>query len=483
VAKRRAATHAVRKLKLVTRGVAVVLILIAIVALMEKGPPPLYVFSGASPANPGSLGTYTLLLSIRDRYPETTAVFILNDLRFPAGTDRCLYIVISPEKPYTADEARHIANALRTCRRPAVLVADEATTSNSILEALGVSARVVGRVVLDSVTGLPYPNATFTISGREFRVALDIASAVEGGSSIVGIVDKGLLYGSAGPPAPIPVAVEESRGNLTVMVIGDGSLFLNQVMESPQGAVYKELAMAIVDRLCGGDPRCYVVFDGSHYTGVPAQKMLSEMGRVLASITPFDVLWLIPMLIAEVLHPATWMPLLVDALNRGTKELMGMPSGPTILMLLSLAAGYYVVRKLYPRVPDSKLPEQVEREEFATGDVRSAILSGRYRLTKQDFARLYEIVDSVLRSVEGYGLADPRARGLISKLLGRERGARYAESMVRLYERAVGKRRFLPIVLSWHRTTLRMLRESEELLRALGSSLEAEKGVEYVLMR
>ena len=472
------------KLRLVTRGVVLALLLIGLLALVEKGPPPLYIFTGATPANPGALGTYTLFTLVKGKYPETTTIFNIDELASLLDADRCLYIVISPEKPYSEEEAKKVLRILTSkCRRPSLLVADEATTSNALLVAAGVSARVAGRVVVDPLTKSPYPKAVFLVDGKRFIVTLDIASAVLGGEEVLGAVPLGIVYGESPVPKPVPVAVREVVENLTMIVLGDGSVFLNQVLGSPNSTSYRELAMTIIDTLCRGDPQCYVIFDSSHYTGIPVSQALKNFDKLLTHVTPYDIFWLIPLVIAQLIHPATWLPPLIEAVNGAINTVLSHPLGSVLVMFTFLTASYYAVERVFPRVRDYRLAEQVEKEVFATGDIRSTILAGRYRLTRNDFARLYEIVDSVLRTVEGYGLGDQRAAELVSKLLGPEKGRRYLESMRKLYEKAVGKRRFLPIVLSWHRTTRKMLMESEELLQALGSSLTAEKGVEYVLMR
>ncbi|MET1128854.1 MAG: hypothetical protein ABWW70_06010 [Thermoproteota archaeon] len=474
-----------RRLRLVGSGTVALLALIGLLALVEKGPPPIQVYSGASPLNVGSLGTYDFFVQVRERYPATV-VFRPADIRVPSGVSKCLYVVVSPERPYTEEEAAAVVEALRACSAPALLVADESTTSNTLLAAVGSSARVEGSLLLDIGTGQPYPEARFSVGGESLTVTLDIASPVRGGSEVVGYVQAAAVLergGTLRPASRVPVAVRDAAGNFTVIVVGDGSIFLNQVARSARGEDYRRLAALLVDTLCGRDPSCYVMFDGWHYSGMPVSEALRRPAALLSSLSPEDVLWLIPLLVAWAIHPATWLPPALELLNRATAAALSLPEGFAAVALASLAAGYYALRRLVPRQRDSRLQEQVEREELATADVREAILSRRYRLTSSDFVRLYEMVDGALRAVVGYGLDDDRIWELAEKLLGRKRGARYVERMRKLHEKATGRRRLLPIVLSWHRAATSLIRESEELLRQLGTSLEEEKGVEYILMR
>ncbi len=469
-----------RKLRLVTTAITLALIFIAIIALAEKGSPATYVFRGASPANLGMLGTYDFLAELRKRYPMTTAIFSLDQLYIPNNTDRCLYIVISPELRYSTDDARKILHKLAQCRYPALLIADETSISNTLLEVANSSIRILGTLILDPDTAKPYPRAEFVIDNVSEVLVLDIASAVRGGKIVLGIVPRGLLYTSKGlvTAVGIPVAVYEAVGRLRVIVIGDGSIFLNQVLTSSAGKEYLRVLMAMVDNLCDSDPSCVIVVDGSKYRGIPVIEFL----RNPSAISSYDFFTVVPLLIAKLIHPSTWLPPLAKLLSRAVSQALATPGIAEILVLGSMILGYCIIRERLPREPDRRLPEQQEMEVFFTADVRSAIASGRYKLDKGDFLRLYEIVDTVLRSSVGYGLEDPRIVDVLSRTLDRSRVVKYVETMNKL-KKKISEHRFLPIVFSWNRTVTKMLKESEEILKSIGTSLEAERGIEYVVMR
>ncbi len=469
-----------KKLKLVTTTITLVLLFIALIALVEKGSPAAYIFRGASPANVGILGTYDFLFELKKRYPTTTAIFSLDQLHIPKDTTHCLYIVISPELSYRIDDAKKILSELAKCEYPALLVADETPTSNILLEAANSSIRILNAIILDPVTAKPYPRAQFAIDNISETLTLDIASVVEGGEKVLGIVPRGLLYTPKGvvEAMGIPIAVYETAGRFRIIAVSDGSVFLNQVLTSSEGQAYLRVLIAMVDTLCEKDPSCIIAIDGSRYRGVPVTELLKNP----ATIQPYDLLTVIPLLIAKLIHPATWLPPLAKLLSRAVNHALATPGIATALIFGSMILSYYIVKEKLPREPDRRLPEQQEMEVFFTADVRSAIASGRYKLDKGDFLRLYEIVDTVLRSSVGYGLDDPRVIDVLSKNIDRARIARYVETMIKLRKKLV-EHRLLPIVLSWNRTVTKLLRESEYVLRSIGASLEAEKGIEYVVMR
>lgn len=469
-----------RKLNLVTVATTAILILIAIIALVEKGPPHPYIFRGASPANIGILGTYSFLQQLKQRYPATIAVFSTENLHIPKDVDHCLYISISPELEYSANDVQKIVNELLKCRRPALLIADESTISNTLLKAVGSSIRILGYIVLDPSEYRPYPQALFTIDSVQAKLTLDIASAVQGGDRVLGTVLRALLHTPQGVVEAnnVPVAVYDEVGRVRVVVIGDGSIFLNQVLSSSVSHEYLRVLMALVDMLCESDRNCFIVIEGSKYQCTS----VIEVVRRPYVTDPYELIQAIPLLIATLLHPSTWLPPVIRALNNIISQALTVREIATILTLLLIAVGYRLARVGSHSERDTKLEEQQEVEVFFTADIRSAITRGKYKLDENDFLRLYEIVSSVLKSVTGYGLEDPQLVDVLSRSVDRSRVVRYVDRMNRLRRKVVDGR-FLPIVISWHRTTLEMVRESEYILRAVGTSLEAEKGIEYVIMR
>ncbi len=473
-----------RKLKLVSSWVVAGLAVLTLIALLEKGPPVAYVFSGASPASPMSFGTYEFYLLIRERY-QTTAVFRLNDLKLPSNS-RCVYVLISPDIPYTFEEGKYVAKTLSQCLSYAVLIADEWGTSNNVLTALNSSVRVKGNIVLD-MARTPYPQAQMRVVGKNesYKITLDIASEVSGGIP-AGVVFNGYVVGDYAQLIKrdvIYVAAYELFKDNTIYVVGDGSIFLNQVLTSEKGGQYREFALSVINGLCGNQPNCYVVFDGSHHSGVKASELLDKPYLISNYVrTPQDLLYVVTPVISLLLHPTFWLPPLVSLLNGVTNFVLTNRLYYPIVLFSVIALTYFLIRRRFPLTLDSRLSEQVEVELFATSDIRNAILAGKVKLGKEDFIRLYDMVNSVLINVAGVELSDEKALQLLSKAVGSEASLKYFKEMNKLYVKAK-KRKLLPIVLSWDRRVRKLIRWSEEVLKALGTSLQSEKGVEYVFLR
>ncbi|PUA33685.1 MAG: hypothetical protein B7O98_04535 [Zestosphaera tikiterensis] len=475
-----------KKLKLVSSWVVIGLVVLALIALLEKGPPIAYVFSGASPASPMSFGTYEFYLLVRERH-QATAVFRLDDLKLPSNS-RCVYVLISPDIPYTLEEGRHVAKALSQCVSYAALIADEWGTSNNVLIALNTSVRVVGDLVLDALR-TPYPQAQMRVIGRyenTYEITLDIASEVSGGTPSGFVVNGYVVTGGNAPPIKrdvIYVAAYESVKDNPVYVIGDGSIFLNQVLTSKEGGRYREFALSVVEGLCGGQPNCYVVFDGSHHSGVKASDLLARPQLISNYVkNPQDLFYVITPMISLILHPTFWLPPLASWLNRFTGFIFGNELFYSSALLFAVVLTYYLVKGRFPSTSDFRLPEQSEVELFATSDIRNAVLAGRVKLGKEDFIKLYDMVNSVLVGVAGVELSDEKALQLLSKAVGAEASLKYFKEMNKLYVK-VKKRKLLPIVLSWDRRVRKLITQSEEVLKALGTSLQSERGVEYVFLR
>lgn len=451
----------------VTMSTMLALIAIGLIALAEKGPPQILVFVGASPYNTGPIGTFKLAELIRSRYPNTYTIASIQDMEnLLRGGDRCLYIVISPEIGYSNSDVNTIVNSLRGCKHASVLVADESTYSNSLLIGLGSSIHVAGSIIIDNVNG-PYVYAFITIPSNNvtYYLRLDIASKLlvdSGQAHVVGYAETG----------DVVAAEEVSKLGIHVFVIGDGSIFLNQVLES-NATSYRDFAIALIDHLCKFDASCRIVLDGSRYPGVTPDKLGNRVYMYS------DPIALVLSFIVRLLHPSTWLPPAIEFSNNVFRAISSVYSQ---FILVSLAMGvvaYLFLKRRIFFVADQRLEEQKEIESFVTGDLRDAILRGRIKLSKQDFVTLFSIVNTVTQTLYGIELCDEKLLSVVPK---RDVAEKYLSRMCRLYKKALG-RSFLPIVFSWNRTTARMIRESEEFLSLLGQTISGEKGVEYILMR
>jgi hypothetical protein len=467
----------VREVRLVPVAVVVALVAVGLVALVEKGVPGGAVALGPSPLNPLSYGTRVLYELVRSRY-TTYVVTSPGELsRVRAG--RCVYALVSPERPVV--EAEDVLSKLLSgCSEVAILVADEGTGSNSLLRATGSSISVAGnRVgVLSGGTLSLHPNATIALGGRVYRVALDLASEVSGGRP-VGYVEGTAVVVDVNSTEPIRrgtgvVAAEEALGRVRVLVIGDGSVLLNQVLTSNR-TEYRELALGIFDYLCGGIPSCTVLLDAIH------NPVVSPLEALKAPLSPADYVYVALALVATLIHPATWLPHLLRLLDTALGYVVRPPIGYATISVASLYLALALSRGYSPK-RDAPLPEQVEEELYVAADVRRAILSGAVRLGPRDFVNLYSIVDAVSTRVLGVGLPSAEFPQVLGRYLGADPAREYWEMMNRYYRRATGASR-RPMVVCWRRVVLGAIEASETVLNALGTSLETTYGAEYLLAR
>ena len=461
------------RIKLVASTVTAALVIIGIVALLEKGPPNIVVYSGAAPENPGYIGTMYTYIYLRHYYPNTIVVTSARDFSNLPRSRHCLYIVISPTKNMSSSYIESLLRWLRSCDEGAVFVADESRYSNALLRAIGSSIRIEGSILLNVTNLLPYPSAFVSIGNFSGWIRLDIASSLvvaSRGPRIVGYIPIAVVYiprKRVSLGIDVPIAAVQDLGRLRVLVFGDGSPFLNQVILSPHGAAYRELLLSIVSYLCGGDRSCVKAFDGASYAGVPIQDALRRPS-IIFSLGPAAAL---AALAARFLHPSTWVPLALSYLQGFTSQILsnrfftGAVAG-----LCIIAVWIAMLRRLRPS-RDERLREQIEVETLATMRLRRAIVERRYELTKRDFLALYAMIDDALRGFLGISLDDPRAVEILSRYVDEETARRFVEEMNRLKRKAEG-RSLLPIVISWRRTIERMIRFSERVLKELGLSIE-----------
>ncbi len=461
-----------RRYRLVPRYVTALLVLIAIVALVAKGPPQIYLYAGPSPFNQGSLGTSQLVILLRHDYPNTYIVTSLRDIEMYSKGRYCLYIVVSPQKPITPREASRIISYLRQCKHYAILIADESRNSNDLARALGAQTIVEGSIVLDAKTKSPYPIATFDVDGKVYRLKLDIASSISGCRKEFGYVSNAIiLY----PNKTFVVVRRACVGSIirgdrwTLAVVSDGSIFLNQVLLSDVGAKYRDFILRLVSELCDNTSSCSIMVDGYHYLRIsPLQVFRSP--SLARFINPFA---LVPALIAYIIHPAVWLPPALRLANKAfAYALSSYGLSILVLGLLALIA-YAIARRIIGSGSEQRVSPSPEWGSVFSTELHDIIARGRYSFSREDFLNLYALVDEALKSIVGLGLSDPRCVDVLSSYVGRERAARFVNAMNRYLDKA-RRKRILPIVLSWNRLVRRMLKEAEEILNSVGTSI-AEK--------
>lgn len=457
-----------REVKVVGIVLILVLVLIALIAVIEKGPPAIAVYRGASPLNIGPIGTFELLKILREIYPQTVSIRSYDELDpLFRRADKCLFITVSPEVGYTRAEAEEVVKRLRTCRQSAVLIADENITSNTLLEALESSIRVSGELIRSPITGLPYTSALITLpNGSSYLLLLDKASSVLAPQHLViGVAEGGE-----------PVMALEDLGWVRVAVLGDGSLLLNQVLISNITS-YREMVLELIDYLCRGGSDCRIALDGSRYESIDVEADTLEKALELPLYT--DPFTLNVFKTLRIIHPVYWFPPLVLYINNLIEYAKSLAYVAPLLVLVTIVAVYMYVSRRVQTISDGRIEEQREVEVYLTGELRDTVMRDKVSLDKEDFTNLFELVDSVVRLTYGIGLCDPDAVKMIP--IG-DSGSRYVRDMCRLYDKASGRKR-LPIVLSWNRTTRKMIKRSDEFLKSMGQSLTKERGVEYALLR
>ncbi len=463
------------KYKLVSGSIIAVLVLIALIALVAKGPPAIYLYTGPTPLNQAALGTSQLVILLRHEYPLTIPVESLEDLARYARGEHCLFIVVSPQVEISRSDAHAIVSYLRNCKHYALLIADESRYSNNLIEAFGAHTLVEGSIVLNASSKSPYPYAVFNLRGEVIEVRLDIASSLSTCPTLLGYVSNALILYPNKPPTlsrRACIATYEKRGSGTIIVVGDGSLFLNQVLTSSSGSKYRELILKLVSMLCNNDRACRIFVDAIHYKAISPIEVLRNPS-IAKYVDPFS---LVPALIAYVVHPATWLPPALELANRFVTFVFSNYATAALAALIAILISYAVAKRLLGSGRDVRLMPQLEYGSVFSTELHDAIARGRYAFTKEDFVNLYSLVDEALRSVLGISLSDPQCVDILAKYIGSERARRFVSTMNSYLAKARGER-FLPLVLSWNRVVKRMLRESEEVLNALGSSIAERRAV------
>jgi hypothetical protein len=441
--------------KLVGGWLLALLALTAIVAVLEKGPPPTRIALGPSPLNMGNLGLYDAYRALRERY---NTILVLNWTEVKTQLGRChraVLIFVSPELEFSRYELEEIRQLARMCRHLGVLIADETTTSNNLLSALGFGSRVTGRTIRDPEKGIPYTEALLYLpnSTETYTLWLDIASEVQPGAGAEVI----------GAAAGYPVAVIEQRNGAKALVIGDGSLFLNQVMRSDLGRDAREFLLDAVDYLCAGSSACTVLIDSSKYVTIdPLDEKLPSMIKRAIELEMANNTYVQSVVLARLLHPSTWLPPLLSAASGIISSISSALPTLSLVLIASPLALWLAFRRIEPRYePDKPLGALIY------GRIPWLGLSGaaRRRLTRDDIIAIYETASSIFRIKLGVELSDPSLPDRLAELgVDRKLAERLTSRLNKAYKRAV--RGTKPFASSWDKVARNAARDVLWLLRA-----------------
>lgn len=274
--------------------------------------------AGASPLNPGYDGTSLLAAYLASRGSDVKIITSWRNLP-PQLSDYGMIFIISPEGPYSADELEVIKDL--HSRGYTIVVADEGTYSNAVLEALNVPIRVKGSIL--SMHNSPLVTAEFNLSWFSGRLTLAYASAIEVGE---GAAPFAYVNGFV-------VSAQYDGAEGTVYVFGDGSIFTNAALNplSPLNP-YVSMLDVLVRKSCE-ETQCSVVIDASKYRLRP----LGVEEMVAAGYSPAKVL-------AGLINPARYGLALSEGL------LGPNPAGVALAIATSLFLIYLILKRMVPRV-------------------------------------------------------------------------------------------------------------------------------------
>jgi hypothetical protein len=477
-------------------------VFIGLIALVEKGLLVPGIPVGASPLSPLPLGTMWLVNTLRSNY--TVQVILDYSTLHSVSGETCVFVVISPEKPYTLEESLKIINTLRSrCKRLKLLVADEEPTSNKLLEAVNSTIKIMGNRVcvgIGTITSIKidsylvhftyslncYPKAIIRIAGN-YTLVLDKASTVQGGIMVghilrepeyleVLLVEPSGDYKLIDPlKEHIPIAAREVVSDIEVVVIGDGSIFLNQVLSSNKSE-YRAFISDLFSHLCSDTASCLVLFDATHYT------TLSLTGRealeyIFSQVPRGDVVSLLyaaSLIIPLILHPSTWLPPLMQLATQTYISVLQRPLAKEAL--IAIVSLFVLDSLLKNRIStrDRPLKEQVEEEIGVFKEIKRGVIRGKVRLGKEDFIDIYRVLDDLSLMVWGVHFNDSRALEELSRLLGDYKRARKIWlRAIKVYNKALERKPF-PVVVSWRREIERLIDLTDELIAKLVDKIGVE---------
>ncbi|MEM3833708.1 MAG: hypothetical protein QW128_09030 [Thermoprotei archaeon] len=457
-----------QKLPMVTKSTILILLLIGFIATIEYGPPAIPLVEGPSPFNSGSLGTSKLAQTLASEgynvIPVTNWTTTANILR---SCNNVLIIIISPEIPYSVKDLTSIKSVISSCSNVSFIIADEGPHTNTILSMVGSRIQIVSSKRILEPTGDPYPYATLkTPSNYVYYLRLDKAAPLD-------VKDGEIMGISEG----LPVAAYQILNKSKVYALGDGSIFLNQVLELPANvsSSYRNFIVRLVNDLT--TPGSTVLIEASKYiaTSNPQELTLQNSLNVLNNPELFLLL------LSRIIHPRFWAPPLFNIINTYLKNLLSSEIIKIIIVVVMIFIGYYIIaRNIGKSVYDTKLEDTLEIDVIVDTQVRRTLLEKKAKFTKNDFTALYEIMDQIISKTVNVRIneIDSLIKIFIAYGINEKVARQYVNDMNKLYIK-ITKRKFRPVILSWNRKILQMINLSEMILNKFGSTLVGEKGVEY----
>ena len=233
-------------------------------------------------------------------------------VRSPAGYHRtaaesATALILEPTEPYTETEADAVASFLD--RGGTVVVAAEGHgEANKLLTELGVSSRFDGRPLRDEQrhyrspalpVGTPVRDASATSDVS--RVTLNHGTAVtasDSGTVLVNSSEFSYLDANANgeldltePVREYPLAVREDIGNGSVILVSDGSIFINEMLDQTDNRQFTANLLGGSETLIVDHQRRPAVPDAVAFLLTTADSPLRLLLLVAALVTAVGVAW------------------------------------------------------------------------------------------------------------------------------------------------------------------------------------------------
>jgi len=454
---------------MIRKSTMLVLFLIGFIAMIEYGPPAIPLVEGPSPFNSGALGTSKLVQLLTSEGYNVMPVTDWNKIMNLLNVQQCnemLIIIISPELPYNNSELLLMKNIVKSCNTVSFIIADEGPYSNQILNMLNSGTQIIASKRILEPTGDPYPYAELkTPSNHTYYLRLDKAAPLQ--------VNSGKIMGIA---ENLPVASYQIINKSRIYVIGDGSIFLNQVLNLPENVSlpYRDFALQLVSDLV--NKQSMILIEASKYvsTSNPQQLILNNGLNILNNPELFLLL------LSRMIHPRFWAPPLFSIINSYIRNIISLTPMKIFIALLLVFFGYWFISRYIGKLEhDFKLEDTHEVDIIVDTQIRRSLLGKKVKVSKSDFIALYEVMNQIIMKTVGIGMSEPDVIKMLTLHGIEEKMAKkYVNDMNKLYMKIV-KKKFRPIIISWNRKITEMIKMSEKVLNAFGSTLIGEKGVEY----
>ena len=254
-----------------SKALLILLIIAIVAAMMLEFRGPGIGQAGASPINPEFEGTSTLVSYMASKGHDVKVIILWSNV--PRAVVGCgIVLIVSPEKPYTSKDISEIGNLVRAGYK--LIIADEGTYSNAVLESLGIPLRIEGNILKRDNS--PLVKAKINLSLFTGHLTMAYASSL----NITGRSDPFAFMND------YVVGAKYAGNDVTAYVLGDGSIFTNAALSPPTPLnPYIMFLEAIITDACGQNP-VYLLVDASKYE----QRPLSVGEMIMAGYSDTEAL-------------------------------------------------------------------------------------------------------------------------------------------------------------------------------------------------